>query len=76
MMVAHFEVVRTEGEPVRIVKVENVRDNEHAEHLLTVLTSRHVSYAKLLTLEAHSAAYTAHEIETEHHLLGRRCDNA
>ena len=71
-MIAHFEVIRTAGEPTRIVKVENVRDDEHAKHLLTVLTSRHVSHAKLLSLESYSAAYTAHEIETEHHLLGRR----
>ena len=75
-MVAYIEVIRNAGEPARIVKVDNVRDNEHAEHLLTVLTSRHVSHAKLLSLESYSAAYTAHEIETEHHLLGRRCDNA
>ncbi len=74
-MIAHFEVIRTAGEPARIVKVENVRDNEHAEHLLTVLTSRHVSHAKLLTLEPYSAAFTVHEIETEHHLLGRRASN-
>ncbi len=75
-MVAYIEVIRNSGEPARILKVDSVRDNEHAEHLLTVLTSKHVSHAKLLTLESYSAAYTAHEIETEHHLLGRRASNA
>ena len=75
-MVAYIEVIRNAGEPARILKVDSVRDNEHAEHLLTVLTSRHVSHAKLLTLEPYSAAYTANEIESEHNLLGRRRDNA
>ncbi len=75
-MVAYIEVIRNAGEPARILKVDNARDNGHAEELLTALTSRHVSHAKLLTLESYSAAYTAHEIETEQHLLGRRRDNA
>jgi hypothetical protein len=67
-MTAYYQV--SVNDMKRIVRVENVRNADHAKEVLAALKARHADSVKLLTLENYALAYTANEVLTERNLFG------
>jgi len=74
-MTAYIEVQRNAGdagEPERILRVDGVRNLQHAVKILNRIRSVHADTARLLSLETEPLHYTVSEIMQEQNLLGRR----